>query len=65
MERKPGSEIVAMPSEKPDNRTVTPRHDAEAAVLDLMQPTRPAWRAFGWRRQTGLDEADRAASMQT
>jgi hypothetical protein len=30
-----------MAGDEPDTGTITPRHDAEAVVLDFMQPTRP------------------------
>ena len=36
---------------------IAPRHDAEAVVLDLMQPIRPRWRPFGGQWQAGFDVA--------
>jgi hypothetical protein len=33
-------------------RNSTPRHDAKAVVLDLVNPTIAGRRPFGWRRQT-------------
>ena len=36
--------------------SVTPGHDAEAVVFDLMQPTVPGGRLLGRRRQARFDE---------
>jgi hypothetical protein len=44
------------------NLGVAPRQEAEAVVLDLVQPVGTARRGFSWRRQAGLDEADYAAA---
>jgi hypothetical protein len=41
---------------------VASRHDAEAVVLDLVQPVRSVRRRFGRRRQAGFDEADRVVA---
>jgi hypothetical protein len=38
------------------------RQDAEAIVLDLLEPVATARRSFGWRRQAGFDEADYSAA---
>ena len=45
--RKPGSEIVAVAADKPDTACVAPGHDAEAVVLDLVNPVRPGRRSLG------------------
>ena len=42
-----------------------PRHDAEAVVLDLVNPAAPCWRLFGWTGKTGLDEGSRVNDGQT
>ena len=34
-----GREIIAVTGDEPDTGTVTPRHDAEAVVLDFVQPS--------------------------
>ena len=38
------------------------RYDAEAIVLDFVQPVRADRRLFGWGWQARLDEADRVAA---
>ena len=46
-ERKPRCEIVAVASEEPDAGSVTPSHNAEAVVLDLVNPVSPGRRPLG------------------
>jgi len=45
--RKPITEIVAVAREEPHALGVLPSHNAEAVVLDLVNPTRADWRLFG------------------
>jgi hypothetical protein len=40
-------EIVSVARVQPHAVGIAPRDDAEAVVLDLMQPIRPRWRPFG------------------
>jgi hypothetical protein len=42
-------EILAVAGEEPRARGVAPRQDAEAIVLDLVQPVRVGWRLLGRR----------------
>jgi len=37
-EREARCEVVAMAGDEPNTGTLTPRHDAEAVVLDLVNP---------------------------
>ena len=36
---KPGREIIPVASNEPHTRTISPRHDAEAIMLDFVNPT--------------------------
>jgi hypothetical protein len=60
--RKALAEIAAVAGDQAYAISVAPRHDAEAVVLDLVQPVRTAGRSFGRRRQARLDEADRSGA---
>ena len=46
--REAVGEIVAIPRVQPNATAVAPRHDAEAVVLDLVQPALAARRLLGW-----------------
>ena len=50
-------EIVTVAGVEPHALDVAPRQNAEAVVLDLVQPVRASRRGFGWRRQAGFDSA--------
>jgi hypothetical protein len=52
---KRSAEIVTVPREELDAATVAPRHDAEAIVLDLMQPAGSRRRLDGWLGQARLN----------
>jgi hypothetical protein len=56
-------EIVAIAGVEPHARGVPPCQDAEAVVLDLVQPVRAARRGLGRRREAGFDKADCSAAM--
>jgi hypothetical protein len=56
--RKSLAEVVAVAGVEPHALGVAPRHDAEAVVLDLVQPVGAARRGLGRRRQAEFDEAD-------
>jgi hypothetical protein len=45
--------------EQPDAGRIAADHEAEAVVLDLMNPPGALWRTLGGGRQAGLDEAGR------
>jgi hypothetical protein len=51
-EREARREVVAVAGDKPDTGTVTPRHDPEAIVLDLVNPAIAGRWPLGWRWQT-------------
>ena len=50
-------EIVSVARVQPHAVGIAPRDDAEAVVLDLMQPIRPRRRPFGGQWQAGFDMA--------
>jgi hypothetical protein len=50
--------IATVAREEPHARGVPQRHDAEAVVLNLIEPVQAGRRGFGWRWQAGLEEAD-------
>jgi hypothetical protein len=56
-------EVVAIAGDEPDTAGISPRDDAEAVVLDLMNPARSGWRRFGWRWQARLDETGATAPI--
>ena len=53
--REARREIVTIASEQPHTFGVPPRNDAEAVVLDLVNPACPFWRLLGCSRQAGKD----------
>ena len=59
--------IAAETASAPDFHlfALLPSKDAEAVVLDFVQPPRSGWRAGGERRFTRADEADRRISSPT
>jgi hypothetical protein len=54
-----------MPRDEPDASTIAPRHDAEAIVLDFVNPIRPGRWSLGGSRQARFDIAESGAGMQT
>jgi hypothetical protein len=48
-ERKARREIVAMARYEPDASPVAPRENADAVMLQFMQPARPGRRRLRWR----------------
>ena len=57
---------MPVPGEQPHAGTVTSRHDAEAVVLDFVQPIRPGRRSLGGRlRYCGLEDAMSTINQQT
>ena len=54
--RKAPCEIVAVSSEEPHPIAVAPRHDAEAVVLDFVNPIRSGRRPIGGAGKAGLNE---------
>jgi hypothetical protein len=55
------AEIVAVAGDQTHAGGVASRQDAEAVMLDLVQPVGTARRGFGWRRQAGFNQAGYAA----
>ena len=55
-QREAPGEIMAVPSEEPHAGSVAPRHDAEAVMLDLVNPIPPGRRLIGTAGQAWLDE---------
>ena len=55
--------IVRVPGVEPHALSVAQRQDAEAVVLELVEPVRAERRDLSWRRQARLDKADRATAM--
>jgi hypothetical protein len=51
--------------DQPDTGTVTAGHDAEAIVLDFVNPAVPGRWPFGWGRQARIDVAGSAAGTKT
>jgi hypothetical protein len=56
------AEIVAVAGDQSHARGVAPCQDAEAVVLDLVEPVRAGRRRLGRGRQARLDQADRSAA---
>jgi DNA-binding response OmpR family regulator len=54
-ERETRRKIVAVAGDEAHAGGVASRYDAEAVVLDLMNPIRPGRRLFGRTRQTRLE----------
>jgi hypothetical protein len=47
-ERKARRQVATVAGDEPDTATIAPRHDAEAVMLDLVQPVRPGrWSLAG------------------
>jgi len=63
--REGGPAPVAVSSEEPHTGSVAPRHDAEAVMLDLVNPIPPGRRFIGMPGQTGLDEVGQGAGTRT
>jgi hypothetical protein len=62
-ERESRGEIVAVAGVEPHAAGVAPRQDAEAVMLDFVEPVGTGRRGFGRRRQAGFDKAGRAVAM--
>jgi len=56
-QRESASEIVTLAGEEADPIPLAPRYDAEAVMLDLMNPVRPYWRLIGRARKAWLNDA--------
>ena len=54
-------EVIAVAGDETNTTGISPCHDAEAVVLDLMNPAGTGRRHFGWRGQARVDEADATA----
>jgi hypothetical protein len=48
---------MAVSSEEPHTGSITPRHDAEAVMLDFMQPVPPDRRPIGGAGKAGFNDA--------
>ena len=64
-EREARREIVSGACNEPHSRTVAPRQDAEAIVLDFVNPTGAGRRGLGGRRQTRFDYPQAGAGTLT
>ena len=58
-QRKAMGQVVARAAVEPHAGTVLAGHDAEAVVLDLVQPRLAGWRLERFGGQAGRDEAER------
>ena len=56
-------EIVAVAGDQPHAGSVPQRQDAEAVMLDFVEPIRAARRGFGRRWQAGLNKTHRDAAI--
>jgi hypothetical protein len=56
-QRESASEIVTLAGEEADPIPLAPRYDAEAVMLDLMNPVRPCRRLIGRARKAWLNDA--------
>ena len=54
-----------MAGDQPDTGLIAPGHDAEAVMLNFMQPTGAGRRALGGGRQTRLNDAQPWAGTLT
>src|SRR6516225_62785 len=64
-ERKARCEIITVPRDEPDTRTISPGHDAKAIMLDFVNPAGPGGRDFGGRGQTRLNYPQPGAGTLT
>jgi hypothetical protein len=60
--REARREIVSSARNQPHAGTVLPRQNAEAVMLDFVDPARPGGRGLRWRRQTRLDNPEKPAT---
>jgi len=63
--REAPSKIVAVSSEEPHVVSDAPRHDAEAVMLDLVNPIPAGRRLIGRAVQAWLDEVGQGAGTRT
>src|SRR6516164_361641 len=64
-ERKARCEIITVPRDEPDTRTISPGHNAKAIMFDFVNPARPGRCGLSWRRQARLDNAQPGAGTLT
>jgi hypothetical protein len=57
--------VVPVSCDEPDAGALAPRHDAEAVMLDLMNPAGTRRRLFGGARQARLKAGQRTIGAQT
>src|SRR5262245_21129026 len=63
-QREAAGEIVARTAVKPHPRASLARNDAEAVVLDLMQPLAAGWQLIGFAWEARRDELGREGRLQ-
>src|SRR5262249_25098149 len=63
-QREAAGEIVARTAVKPHPRASLARNDAEAVVLDLMQPLAAGWQLIGFAWEARRDEPGREGRLQ-
>ena len=59
------SEIVARTAVEPHSRAALAGNDAEAVVLDLVQPLAAGWQLIGFGRKARRDEPGREGTLHT